>query len=58
VQAKRETAPHFIDELDGRLLVTRIVDLQDADPGAVVDRRELVEPFGRPGDPFEKRPNA
>src|SRR5262249_32455983 len=32
----------------------RVVDLQDANPGAIVDRRELIQPAARARDPLEK----
>ncbi len=33
---------HVVDELDGGLLVEVVVDTQHSEPGAVVDRSELV----------------
>jgi len=43
VNAERQPANHFANEEDRGALVARIEDLQDANPGAIVDRRELME---------------
>ena len=45
---------HLVDEADRRALVAGIVDLEHADARAVIDRRELVEPLPRAGDPLEE----
>ena len=37
-----------------RALVARVVDLQDANPGAIVDGRELIEPASRARDSLEE----
>jgi hypothetical protein len=52
VDAERQSARYVIDELDGRALVTRIVDLQDPNPGAIIDRGELIESASRSWDPL------
>ncbi len=45
---------NLIQESDGRALVAGVVDLQDADTRAVIDSRELVEPFASPRDALEE----
>ena len=48
--AEWQAASHVVDELDGRSLVARIVDLQDSNPRAIIDRGELIQPaFACPG---------
>jgi hypothetical protein len=42
LDTERELLQHVVDELDRGALVQPVVDPQDADPGAIVDRRELV----------------
>ena len=39
---ERELLEDVVDELDRGLLVVAVVDPQDPDPGAVIDRGELV----------------
>ena len=41
--AERQAAPDFVDEPDGRSLIAGVVDLEDPDPRAIVNRRELIE---------------
>jgi len=38
-----------VDELRGRPLATYVVDLQHPNPGAIVDRRERIQPAPRAG---------
>jgi hypothetical protein len=42
VYPERQPAHDLVDELHGRVLVARAVDLQGANPGAIVDSRELI----------------
>ena len=42
VHAKRQSTDVLVDELHGRALVARVVDLQDANSRAIVNGRELV----------------
>ena len=42
--AERQLLEHVVDELDRRFLVQTLIDAQDPQPRAVVDRRELVVP--------------
>jgi hypothetical protein len=46
VNAEREPLSDLVEELDRVALIASIVDLEDAGTGAVVDRRELIEPLG------------
>src|SRR5262245_21918521 len=48
VHAEWESAEDLVDEQLGRALVARVVHFQDADPGAIVDGRELIEASPRP----------
>ena len=52
--AERQAAPDFVDELDGRPLIAGVVDLEDPEPRAIVNRRELIEASPSPWDPLEK----
>ena len=54
VHAEREPTNDFIDELRGRALIAGIVDLEDANPRAIVDGRELVQPLLGARDSFQK----
>jgi len=54
VNAKRQALPDLIDEPDRRPLVACIVDLEDANAGAVIYGRELIQPFARARDPFKE----
>src|SRR6478672_11154781 len=45
--AKWEPSPDVVNEANRGALIARIKDLQDANPRAVIDRGELVEPFTR-----------
>ena len=54
MDAERQAAEDVVDELDGRALITGIVDLEHANPGAIVDRRELVEAPAGARNPLEK----
>jgi len=54
VHAERQSAQHLVDENDGRTLIARIMDLQDSNPGAIIDRRELIEPTSRPRDSLQE----
>src|SRR6266851_7096432 len=51
---ERQAAPDFGNELDGRSLIAGVVDLEDPDPRAIVNRRELIEAGPGPWDPLEK----
>ena len=42
LDGERELLAHVVDEPDRRRLVQPVVDPQDPDPGAIVDRGELV----------------
>lgn len=50
MDTERESLSDLIEEPDRRALVAGIVDLENPDTGAVVDRGELVEAFARPCD--------
>ena len=52
--AERQAAPDFVEELDGRPLIAGVVDLEDPDPRAIVNRRELIEAGPGAWDPLEK----
>jgi hypothetical protein len=54
VYTERQPAHDLVDELHGRALGARVVDLQDANPGAIVDSRELIQAAPRTGDSLEK----
>src|SRR5580700_2407736 len=43
VHPEREPTDHFVDELRGRALIAGVVDLEDADPRAVINRCELIQ---------------
>ncbi len=43
-----------LDEADGRGLIARVEDFEDADACAIVDSRELVETLPATGNPLEK----
>ena len=47
VDAERQPPEDVIDECDRRPLIAGVEDLQHANAGAIVDRRELVEPPAR-----------
>jgi len=51
---EREPSSNLVQEPDCRALVTGIVDLHLPDAGAVVNGRELVEPFGGARDALEE----
>src|SRR6185503_916390 len=42
---ERQPPPDVVDEADRGALIARVKDLQHADARAVIDRRELIEPF-------------
>ena len=50
VHAEWQPTTHLVDEEDGRALVAHIVDLQHSNAGAIIDRRELIEPAARSRD--------
>ena len=52
--AERQAAADFVDELDGRPLIAGVIDLEDPDPRAIVNRRELIEASSSPRDLLEK----
>ena len=54
LDAEGQAAEDIIDELDGRPLIAGLEDFQDADPGAIVDRGELIEPSAGARNPLEK----
>jgi hypothetical protein len=55
VNAKRQALPpHVVNEPHRRALVAGIVNLEDANASAVVNRRELAQPFVRARDPLEE----
>jgi hypothetical protein len=54
VDAERQPVPDVVDESDGGALVARVVDLQHANPGAIVNGGELIEPLAGAGDPLEE----
>src|SRR5688572_17014919 len=54
MHAKWQSPKHLVDELDRGALVARIEDLQDSNPRAIVDRRELKQPPARAGNPLEE----
>ena len=43
VHPKRQAGHDVVHEENGRALIERVVDLQDANAGAIVDGRELIE---------------
>ena len=47
VDAKRQAPKDFVDDLDRRALVAGVVDLEHANAGAIVDRRELTQVLPR-----------
>jgi len=54
LDAKGQPAAHFVDEPDSRALIAGVIDLEHADPGAVVDGRELIQPRARARDTLEE----
>ena len=54
VDAKREAPPHLVHEADRGALVARVEHFEYANPRAVVDRGELVEPAATARDPLEE----
>ena len=54
MDTERESLSDLVEEPDRRALVAGIVDLENPDTGAVVDRGELVEAFARPWDALEE----
>ena len=54
VHAKRQPAKDFVDELHGCALVAGVVDLQNANPRAVVNGRELVQSSPRSRDALQE----
>jgi len=54
LDAKGQSPQDFIDELDGRALVASIVDLQEANPRAIVDRSELIQTLAGARDAFQE----
>ena len=50
VDAEWQAAEDFVDEQPGRALIAGIVDLEDANPRAIVDGGELVQALMSPGD--------
>jgi hypothetical protein len=54
VDAEGQAPEDVVDEGDGRPLIARVKHFQHANPGAIVDRRELVEPPTSPGNALEK----
>src|SRR5262245_8306848 len=52
--SKWQTSQYLVDEADRRALVARVVDLQHAEPRAVIDRRELIEPLLGARNPLEE----
>ena len=48
------SVPHFVDEANSGALVTRVVDLQHANPGAIINRGELIQPLPCAGNPLEE----
>jgi hypothetical protein len=43
MHAKRQTPEYLVDKLDGRALVARVEDLEDSNPRAIVNGRELKQ---------------
>jgi hypothetical protein len=43
----------LVDEVDGSGLGAGVVDLEDANPGAVINRREWIEPLARARNAFQ-----
>src|SRR5262245_16612284 len=51
---ERQAPEYLVDEQPGRPLVACVVDLQDANSGAVVDGRELIQAAPGPRDPLKE----
>lgn len=54
VDAKRQAPTHFVDEADRGALVARVVDLQDPNPRAIINGRELIQSLARARNPLEE----
>src|SRR5262245_23461203 len=54
LDAEREPPQDLVQEADGRSLIARVVNLEHANPGAVIDRGELIQPFARARNTLEK----
>ena len=54
MNAKRQALSDFVDESDCRALVARVVDLQHANPRAIVDGGELIQSLARAGNALEE----
>ena len=54
VDAEGQSPEDVVDECDGRPLIAGVEDFQHANAGAIVDRRELVEPPARARNALEK----
>src|SRR6478735_12597955 len=54
VNTERQPLQDSVDEADGRALITRIVDLEDANARAIIDGRELVQALARAGNALEE----
>ena len=54
MDAKRQPPQHVVHEINRRGLIARVVDLEDANPRAVVDRGELIEPLPCARNALEK----
>ena len=51
---ERQPAPDFVDELNRRTLIAGVIDLEHANPRAVVDCGELTEALRGAGNAFEE----
>src|SRR5215831_3605358 len=54
LDAKWQPAAHLVDEPNRRALIAGVIDLEYADPRAVVDGRELIQPRARARDALEE----
>ena len=52
VHTEREPSQDLVDKPDRRALVTRVVDLEDANARAIVNSGELIQPLLRARDPL------
>ena len=54
VDSERQAVQDVVDESNGGGLIARIIELEDPDPCAIVNRGELEEAFPRARNPLQK----